>query len=137
MNTQALLFIGLAPLVILMPLFITFLNLIIFGLQNRNISYKANINIKRGFLLGTILGPLGMLINLTQAVKPTMKLLIFGIFRVLLVLLINRLIVIAANLDIFYNVFSPIFIYVFGTTFILRGKDSFNFSANGTRKIDN
>ena len=67
MNTQALLFIGLAPLVILIPLFIIFLNLIIFGLQNRNISYKANINIKRGFLLGTILGPLGMLINLMQA----------------------------------------------------------------------
>ena len=137
MNTQALLFIGLAPLMIIIPLFITFLNLIIFGLQNRNISYKANTNIKRGFLLGTILGPLGMLINLMQAVKPTMKLLIFGIFRVLLVLLINRLIVIAANLDIVYNVFSPIFIYVFGTTFILRGKNSFNFSASGIKKFYN
>ena len=137
MNTQALLFIGLAPLVILIPLFITFLNLIIFGLQNRNISYKANVNIKRGFLLGTILGPLGMLINLMQAVKPTMKLLIFGIFRVLLVLLINRLIIIAANLDIIYNVFSPVFIYVYGTTFILRGKNSFNFSVSGIKKFYN
>ena len=137
MNIQALLFIGLAPLVILIPLFFAFLNLIIFGLQNRNISYKANINIKRGCLLGIIFGPLGMLINLMQAVKPTMKSLGFGLFRVLLVLLINRLIIIATNLDIVYNFFSPFFIYVFGITFILRGKNSFNFSANGTKKFDN
>ena len=137
MNTQTLLFIGLAPLFILIPLFIAFLNLIIYGLQNRNISSEANINIKRGFLLGFILGPLGMLINLMQAVKPTMKCLIFGLFRVLLVLLINKLIIIAANFDIVYNIFSPFFLYVFGITFILRGKKSFNFSTTGTKKTNN
>tara|TARA_Y100000385_G_scaffold158290_1_gene164170 strand:- start:932 stop:1333 length:402 start_codon:yes stop_codon:yes gene_type:complete len=130
MNILSLLFIGLAPLLILIPLFIVFLNLIIFGLQNRNISYKANLNIRTGFLLGTILGPLGMLINLMQAIKPKMKSLIFGLFRVLFVVLINKLIITAANLDIVYNVLSPFFIYIFGITFILRGKESFKFSVH-------
>ena len=137
MKIQALLFIGLAPLFILIPVAFAFLNLMIFGLQNRNISDKSNLNIKRGFLLGVFFGPLGMLINLMQAVKPTMKHLIFGLFRVIFVLLINRLIVIASNLDIVYNIFSPFFIYVFGITFILRGKNSFNFSVKGTKKVDN
>ena len=97
----------------------------IYGLQNRNICSKASLNVKNGFLLGILLGPLGMLIALIQAVKPTIKNLIFGIYRVLLIAAVNWVIVRAANLDMVYNVLSPLFIYVIGITFILRGKNSF------------
>ena len=128
MKLLVLLFIGLAPLVILIPLFVLLLNLMIYGLQNRNICSKASLNVKRGILLGVLLGPLGMLISLTQAVKPTIKNLIFGISRVLLIVAVNWVIVRAANLDIVYNILSPLFIYVIGITFILRGKNSFKFS---------
>ena len=128
MKNLVLLFIGLAPLVILIPLFMLLLNLIIYGLQNRNICSKASLNIKGAILLGVLLGPLGMLICLIQAVKPTIKNLIFGISRVLLIVAINWVIVRAANLDMIYNIWSPLFIYVIGITFILRGKKSFKFS---------
>ena len=125
MKLLIILFIGLAPLVILIPLFMLLLNLMIYGLQNRNIYSTANLNVRNGFLLGIFLGPLGMLISLTQAVKPTIKNLIFGISRVLLIGAVNWLIVRAANLDMVYNILSPLFIYVIGITFILRGKNSF------------
>ncbi len=125
MKLLIILFIGLAPLVILIPLFMLLLNLMIYGLQNRNIYSTANLNVRNGFLLGVFLGPLGMLISLTQAVKPTIKNLIFGISRVLLIVAVNWLIVRAANLDMVYNILSPLFIYVIGITFILRGKNSF------------
>ena len=128
MKLLILLFIGLAPLVILIPLFMLLLNLMIYGLQNRNICSISSLNVRNGFLLGVFLGPLGMLISLTQAVKPTIKNLIFGIFRVLLIVLVNWVIVRAANLDMVYNILSPLFIYVIGITFILRGKNSFKFS---------
>ena len=128
MKFLVLLFIGLAPLFILIPLFVLILNLMIYGLQNRNICSKASLNIKRGILLGVLLGPLGMLICLVQAVKPTIKNLIFGISRVLLIAAVNWLIVRAANLDIVYNILPPLFIYIIGITFILRGKNSFKFS---------
>jgi len=73
MKILVLLFIGLAPLLILIPLFVLLLNLMIYGLQNRNICSIASLNVRNGFLLGILLGPLGMLISLTQAVKPTIK----------------------------------------------------------------
>ena len=100
----------------------------IYGLQNRNICSISSLNVRNGFLLGVFLGPLGMLISLTQAVKPTIKNLIFGISRVLLIVVVNWVIVRAANLDMVYNILSPLFIYVIGITFILRGKNSFKFS---------
>ena len=128
MKLLILLFIGLAPLVILIPLFMLVLNLMIYGLQNRNICSISSLNVRNGFLLGVFLGPLGMLISLTQAVKPTIKNLIFGISRVLLIVVVNWVIVRAANLDMVYNILSPLFIYVIGITFILRGKNSFKFS---------
>ena len=130
MKLPALLFIGLAPLVILIPLFMLVLNLMIYGLQNRNICSRASLNISNGFLLGILLGPLGMLISLTLAVKPTIKNLIFGILRVLLIVSVNWVIVKAANLDMINNILSPLFIYVIGITFILRGKNSFKFSVS-------
>ena len=128
MKLLILLFIGLAPLVILIPLFMLVLNLMIYGLQNRNICSISSLNVRNGFLLGVFLGPLGMLISLSQAVKPTIKNLIFGIYRVLLIVVVNWVIVRAANLDMVYNILSPLFIYVIGITFILRGKNSFKFS---------
>ena len=128
MKLLILLFIGLAPLVILIPLFMLLLNLMIYGLQNRNICSISSLNVRNGFLLGVFLGPLGMLISLTKAVKPTIKNLIFGISRVLLIVVVNWVIVKAANLDMVYNILSPLFIYVIGITFILRGKNSFKFS---------
>ena len=133
MKILVLLFIGLAPLMILMPLFVLLLNLMIYGLQNRNICSTASLNVRNGFLLGILLGPLGMLISLTQAVKPTIKNLIFGISRVLLIVAVNGVIVRAANLDMVYNILSPLFIYVIGITFILRGKNSFKFSVSSTK----
>ena len=133
MKLLVLLFIGLAPLVILIPLFVLLLNLMIYGLQNRNICSIASLNVRNGFLLGVLLGPLGMLISLTQAVKPTIKNLIFGISRVLLIVAVNWAIVRAANLDMAYNILSPLFIYVIGITFILRGKNSFKFSVSSTK----
>lgn len=133
MKILVLLFIGLAPLLILIPLFVLLLNLMIYGLQNRNICSIASLNVRNGFLLGVLLGPLGMLISLTQAVKPTIKKLIFGISRVLLIVAVNGVIVRAANLDMVYNILSPLFIYVIGITFILRGKNSFKFSVSSTK----
>tara|TARA_B100000900_G_scaffold207655_1_gene176093 strand:+ start:1475 stop:1876 length:402 start_codon:yes stop_codon:yes gene_type:complete len=133
MKLLVLLFIGLAPLVILTPFFVLLLNLMIYGLQNRNICSIASLNVKRGILLGVLLGPLGMLISLTQAVKPTIKNLIFGISRVLLIVAVNWVVVRAANLDMVYNILSPLFIYVIGITFILRGKNSFKFSVSSTK----
>ena len=133
MKLLVLLFIGLAPLVILIPLFVLLLNLMIYGLQNRNICSIASLNVRNGFLLGILLGPLGMLISLTQAVKPTIKNLIFGISRVLLIVAVNGVIVRAANLDMVYNILSPLFIYIIGITFILRGKNSFKFSVSSTK----
>ena len=133
MKLLILLFIGLAPLVILIPLFMLLLNLMIYGLQNRNICSISSLNVRNGFLLGIFLGPLGMLISLTQAVKPTIKNLIFGISRVLLIVVVNWVIVKAANLDMVYNILSPLFIYVIGITFILRGKNSFKFSVSSTK----
>ena len=116
-----------------MPLFVLLLNLMIYGLQNRNICSIASLNVRNGFLLGILLGPLGMLISLTQAVKPTIKNLIFGISRVLLIVAVNGVIVRAANLDMVYNILSPLFIYIIGITFILRGKNSFKFSVSSTK----
>ena len=133
MKILVLLFIGLAPLMILIPLFVLLLNLMIYGLQNRNICSIASLNVGNGFLLGILLGPLGMLISLTQAVKPSIKKLIFGISRVLLIVAVNGVIVRAANLDMVYNILSPLFIYVIGITFILRGKNSFKFSVSSTK----
>ena len=133
MKLLVLLFIGLAPLMILIPLFVLLLNLMIYGLQNRNICSIASLNVRNGFLLGILLGPLGMLISLTQALKPTIKNLIFGIPRVLLIVAVNWAIVRAANLDMVYNILSPLFIYVIGITFILRGKNSFKFSVSSTK----
>ena len=133
MKLLVLLFIGLAPLLILIPLLILLLNLMIYGLQNRNICSTASLNVRKGFLLGVLLGPLGMLICLTQTVKPTIKNLIFGISRVLLIVAVNWVIVRGANLDMVYNILSPLFIYVFGITFILRGKNSFKFSVSSTK----
>ena len=133
MKILVLLFIGLAPLLILIPLFVLLLNLMIYGLQNRNICSIASLNVRNGFLLGILLGPLGMLISLTQAVKPSIKKLIFGISRVLLIVAVNGVIVRAANLDMVYNILSPLFIYVIGITFILRGKNSFKFSVSSTK----
>lgn len=133
MKILVLLFIGLAPLLILIPLFVILLNLMIYGLQNRNICSIASLNVRNGFLLGILLGPLGMLISLTQAVKPSIKKLIFGISRVLLIVAVNGVIVRAANLDMVYNILSPLFIYVIGITFILRGKNSFKFSVSSTK----
>ena len=133
MKLLVLLFIGLAPLVILIPLFVLLMNLMIYGLQNRNICSTASLNVRNGFLLGILLGPLGMLISLTQAVKPTIKNLIFGISRVLLIVAVNGVIVRAANLDMVYNILSPLFIYIIGITFILRGKNSFKFSVSSTK----
>ena len=108
MKLLVLLFIGLAPLVILIPLFMLLLNLMIYGLQNRNICSKASLNVKSGILLGVLLGPLGMLISLIQAVKPTIKNLIFGIYRVLLIAAVNWVVVKATNLEMFCNILSPI-----------------------------
>jgi hypothetical protein len=133
MKLLVLLFIGLAPLLILIPLFVLLLNLMIYGLQNRNICSKASLNVRNGFLLGVFLGPLGILISLTQAVKPTIKNLIFGISRVLIIVAVNWVIVRAADLDMVYNILSPLFIYVIGITFILRGKNSFKFSVSNTK----
>lgn len=133
MKILVLLFIGLALLMILIPLFVLLLNLMIYGLQNRNICSIASLNVRNGFLLGILLGPLGMLISLTQAVKPTIKKLIFGISRVLLIVAVNGVIVRAANLDMVYNILSPLFIYVIEITFILRGKNSFKFSVSSTK----
>ena len=133
MKLLVLLFIGLAPLLILIPLFVLLLNLMIYGLQNRNICSKASLNVRNGFLLGVFLGPLGILISLTQAVKPTIKNLIFGISRVLIIVAVNWVIVRAADLDMIYNILSPLFIYVIGITFILRGKNSFKFSVSNTK----
>ncbi len=106
------------------------LNLMIYGLQNRNICSKASLNVKSGILLGVLIGPLGMLIVLTKAVKPTIKNLIFGISRVLLIVAVNWVIIKAANLDMVCNILSPLFIYVIGITFVLRGKNSFKLSAS-------
>ena len=133
MKLLVLLFIGLAPLLILIPLFVLLLNLMIYGLQNRNICSKASLNVRNGFLLGILLGPLGILISLTQAVKPTIKNLIFGISRVLIIVAVNWVIIRAADLDMVYNILSPLFIYVIGITFILRGKNSFKFSVSNTK----
>ena len=133
MKFLVLLFIGLAPLLILIPLLILLLNLMIYGLQNRNICSTASLNVRKGFLLGVLLGPLGMLICLTQTVKPTIKNLIFGISRVFLIVAVNWVIVRAANLDMVYNILSPLFIYVIGIPFILRGKNSFKFSVSSTK----
>lgn len=133
MKLLVLLFIGLAPLLILIPLFVLLLNLMIYGLQNRNICSKASLNVRNGFLLGVLLGPLGILISLTQAVKPTIKNLIFGISRVLIIVAVNWVIIRAADLDMVYNILSPLFIYVIGITFILRGKNSFKFSVSNTK----
>ena len=133
MKLLVLLFIGLAPLLILIPLFVLLLNLMIYGLQNRNICSKASLNVRNGFLLGVFLGPLGILISLTQAVKPTIKNLIFGISRVLIIVAVNWVIIRAADLDMVYNILSPLFIYVIGITFILRGKNSFKFSVSNTK----
>lgn len=133
MKFLVLLFIGLAPLLILIPLLILLLNLMIYGLQNRNICSTASLNVRKGFLLGVLLGPLGMLICLTQTVKPTIKNLIFGISRVFLIVAVNWVIVKAANLDMVYNILSPLFIYVIGIPFILRGKNSFKFSVSSTK----
>lgn len=133
MKLLVLLFIGLAPLLILIPLFVLLLNLMIYGLQNRNICSKASLNVRNGFLLGVFLGPLGILISLTQAVKPTIKNLIFGISRVLIIVAVNWVIVRAADLDMVYKILSPLFIYVIGITFILRGKNSFKFSVSNTK----
>jgi len=133
MKLLVLLFIGLAPLLILIPLLILLLNLMIYGLQNRNICSTASLNVRKGFLLGVLLGPLGMLICLTQTVKPTIKNLIFGISRVFLIVAVNWVIVKAANLDMVYNILSPLFIYVIGIPFILRGKNSFKFSVSSTK----
>ena len=133
MKLLVLLFIGLAPLLILIPLLILLLNLMIYGLQNRNICSTASLNVRKGFLLGVLLGPLGMLICLTQTVKPTIKNLIFGISRVFLIVAVNWVIVRAANLDMVYNILSPLFIYVIGIPFILRGKNSFKFSVSSTK----
>jgi hypothetical protein len=133
MKLLVLLFIGLAPLLILIPLLILLLNLMIYGLQNRNICSTASLNVRKGFLFGVLLGPLGMLICLTQTVKPTIKNLIFGISRVFLIVAVNWVIVKAANLDMVYNILSPLFIYVIGIPFILRGKNSFKFSVSSTK----
>jgi len=133
MKLLVLLFIGLAPLLILIPLLILLLNLMIYGLQNRNICSTASLNVRKGFLLGVLLGPLGMLICLTQTVKPTIKNLIFGISRVFLIVAVNWVIVKAANLDMVYNILSPLFIYVIGIPFILRGKNSFKFSVSSKK----
>jgi hypothetical protein len=133
MKLLVLLFIGLAPLLILIPLFVLILNLLIYGLQNRNICSTASLNVRNGFLLGVLLGPIGLLICLTQKVKPTIKNLIFGISRFFLIVAINCVIVKAANLDMVYNILSPLFIYVIGITFVLRGKNSFNFSLSRTK----
>ncbi|MBF45388.1 MAG: hypothetical protein CMD38_03740 [Flavobacteriales bacterium] len=133
MKLLVLFFIGLAPLVLLIPLFMLLLNLMIYGLQNRNICSKASLNVKSGILLGVLIGPLGMLIVLTKAVKPTIKNLIFGISRVLLIVAVNWVIIKAANLDIVCNILSPLFIYVIGITFVLRGKNSFKLSASGIK----
>ena len=133
MKLLVLLFIGLAPLLILIPLFVLLLNLMIYGLQNRNICSTASLNVRNGFLLGVLLGPLGLLICLTQTVKPTIKNLIFGFSRVFLIVAVNWVIVKAANLDMVYNILSPLFIYVIGIPFILRGKNSFKFSVSGTK----
>ena len=133
MKFLVLLFIGLAPLLILIPLLILLLNLMIYGLQNRNICSTASLNVRKGFLLGVLLGPLGMLICLTQTVKPTIKNLIFGISRVFLIVAVNWVIVKAANLDMVYNILSPLFIYVIGIPFILRGKNSFKFSVSSKK----
>lgn len=130
MKLLVLFFIGLAPLVLLIPLFMLLLNLMIYGLQNRNICSKASLNVKSGILLGVLIGPLGMLIVLTKAVKPTIKNLIFGISRVLLIVAVNWVIIKAANLDMVCNILSPLFIYVIGITFVLRGKNSFKLSAS-------
>lgn len=133
MKLLVLLFIGLAPLLILIPLFVLILNLLIYGLQNRNICSTASLNVRNGFLLGVLLGPIGLLICLIQKVKPTIKNLIFGISRFFLIVAINCVIVKAANLDMVYNILSPLFIYVIGITFVLRGKNSFNFSLSRTK----
>ena len=133
MKLLVLLFIGLAPLLILIPLLILLLNLMIYGLQNRNICSTASLNVRKGFLFGVLLGPLGMLICLTQTVKPTIKNLIFGISRVFLIVAVNWVIVKAANLDMVYNILSPLFIYVIGIPFILRGKNSFKFSVSSKK----
>lgn len=133
MKLLVLLFIGLAPLLILIPLLILLQNLMIYGLQNRNICSTASLNVRKGFLFGVLLGPLGMLICLTQTVKPTIKNLIFGISRVFLIVAVNWVIVKAANLDMVYNILSPLFIYVIGIPFILRGKNSFKFSVSSTK----
>ena len=133
MKILVLLFIGLAPMLILIPLFVLLLNLMIYGLQNRNICSIASLDVRNGFLIGILLGPLGMLISLTQAAKPSIKKLIFGISRVLLIVAANWFIVKAANLDMVYNILSPLFIYVIGIPFILRGKNSFKFSVSSTK----
>ena len=133
MKLNVLFFIGLAPLVLLIPLFMLLLNLMIYGLQNRNICSKASLNVMSGILLGVLLGPLGMLIILIQAVKPTIKNLMLGISRVLLIVAINWFIVKAANLDMVFNILSPLFIYIIGITFVLRGKNSFKLSASGIK----
>ena len=120
-----LLFIGLAPLLIIIPLFVLFINLLIFGSQNRNISSEANLNIRNGFLLGVFLGPIGMLIRLIQSNLINLNYLFYSILRFSIVFLINYIIVYFVNLNFIPPVISPLFIYTIGITFILRGKKSF------------
>tara|TARA_B110000003_G_C16530361_1_gene488664 strand:+ start:579 stop:1007 length:429 start_codon:yes stop_codon:yes gene_type:complete len=137
MLTNIFLFIGLAPLLIIIPLFFVLLNLLIFGLQNRNISSQANLKVGNGLLLGMLLGPLGMIIRLFQSTKLTIERLTFGILRFFLVLLINNVIIIAAKSDLVPPVLEPFFFYVIGITFILRGKNSFQFSTINKKDLTN
>lgn len=101
-------------------------NLLIYGLLNRNIAALNKKNIKNAFWLG-ILGPLGMIIVLFQSVTPTVKKVLFGVGRFLILAITLQVL---GELGIIQDSIKGILTYLIGFPFILRGKYIFSYSTD-------
>lgn len=101
------------------------INILIYGLANKNIASTVNKNSSSAFWLG-LLGPLGTIICLFQYTKPSWKKILFGLGRFCFW---SIGIQIFGEIGFYYSEGAKIILLWFiGFPFILRGKNMFNYS---------
>ena len=111
--------------ILILFLLITPINLLFFGLANRNIAAKAGKNISKAFWIGVI-GPLSTIILLFQSVKVTGYKILAGFGR-FLILSITIGLLVELNIINKPGLTYSLLVY-YGILFTLRGKYLFNYT---------
>ena len=120
-------------LIVVLPL-----NYLVYGFANKRIAIKNDKN-PTAYKYWGLLGGFGMLVTMIGCVKPTVKNIIYGVLRFILIIVVVILLFDMDSIvdgndisglndeEIMNNIYYNLFFYFFATPFILRGKYVFDY----------